>query len=317
MNVKSRTLDSRRRCEIAKGPVEPTSTFIHFPSYTSNMLSAVPKNACDCHIHVYDDRYPVATGATLFPANATISQYRDIQAVTGTTRAVLVTPSTYGSDNRSMLAGLRTMGHDARAVAVIDGNESDTELEAMNTAGVRGIRLNLSLGVVGSIGSLAQLAEKIEKFNWHIQVLMPPDLLAKHQGVFQHLPVPVVFDHFARISPTQVYAHPAHEVVLKLLHDRKAWVKLSGGYIVSESRTTSDPALDRLARSFIDAASDRVVWGSDWPHATAQAGVQPMPDNGKQMQCLVHWARDEATLHRILVTNPEMLYGFTNSSIKR
>ncbi|HLU04530.1 MAG TPA: amidohydrolase family protein, partial [Advenella sp.] len=272
---------------------------------------------CDCHIHVYDDRYPAVAGATLLPANATIEQYRDVQAVTGTTRAVLVTPSTYGSDNRSMLDGLRTMGDAARAVAVIDGSESDDELAALNAVGVRAIRLNLSLGVVGSINSIVPLAEKIQKFNWHIQVLMSPDLLARHHTVFQNLPVPVVFDHFARISPAQVYAHPAHDMVLKLLHDRKAWVKLSGGYIVSESRTTSDPALDRLARSFIDAASDQVVWGSDWPHATAQAGKQPMPDNEKQMQCLVQWARDEATLHRILVTNPETLYGFTNSSIKR
>lgn len=270
------------------------------------------KNACDCHIHVYDDRYPAAAGAKLFPANASIDQYRNVQAATGTTRAVLVTPSTYGTDNRSMLDGLRIMGDNARAVAVIDGTENDAELEALNTAGVRGIRLNLSLGVVGSINNVVSLAEKISKFNWHIQVLMSPDLLAQHATVFQDLPVPVVFDHFARISPAQTFVHPAHELVLKLLQERKAWVKLSGGYIVSEARTTSDPALDRLARSFIDAADDRVIWGSDWPHATAQAGVQPMPDDRTQMQCLMHWARDEATLRRILVTNPETLYGFTN-----
>ena len=211
-----------------------------------------------------------------------------------------------------MLDGLRIMGDNARAVAVIDGTENDAELEALNTAGVRGIRLNLSLGVVGSINNVVSLAEKISKFNWHIQVLMSPDLLAQHATVFQDLPVPVVFDHFARISPAQTFVHPAHELVLKLLQERKAWVKLSGGYIVSEARTTSDPALDRLARSFIDAADDRVIWGSDWPHATAQAGVQPMPDDRTQMQCLMHWARDEATLRRILVTNPETLYGFTN-----
>lgn len=98
-------------------------------------------NACDCHIHVYDNRYPTAAGATLFPANASIEQYRDeVQAVTGTTRAVLVTPSTYGTDNRSMLDGLRVMGNAARAVAVIDGTENDTELEALNAAALPHIK---------------------------------------------------------------------------------------------------------------------------------------------------------------------------------
>lgn len=276
------------------------------------MINAIPQNACDCHIHVYDDRYPAAAGATLFPVNATIDQYRAVQALTGTTRVVLVTPSTYGTDNRSMLDGLQKLGNTGRAVAVIDGNESDADLQAMNAAGVRGIRLNLSLGAVGSIHSLVPLAERIEKLNWHIQVLMSPDLLAENESVFQHLPVPVVFDHFARIHPTQAFNHPAHNIVLRLLSDRKAWVKLSGGYIVSESQTTSDPALDGLARSYLNAASEQVLWGSDWPHATAQAGLQPMPHDGEQMQCLVQWTRNEETLHRVLVTNPASLYGFTN-----
>ncbi len=274
----------------------------------------IPANACDCHIHVYDDRYPAATGAKLFPANASVDQYRCIQSVTGTERAVLVTPSTYGTDNRSMLTGLQVLGHCARGVAVIDGTESDTDLEVMRSVGVRGIRLNLSLGVVGNIEDIASLAERVRKFDWHIQVLMSPDVLVQHHAVFENLPVPIVFDHFARISPTQAYRHRAHEIVLKLLEEKKAWVKISGGYLVSESCRITDTGLTLLARSYIDAASDRIVWGSDWPHATAQAGLQPMPDDGEQIACLVQWAQDEQTLYKILVANPEKLYDFTNQS---
>ena len=65
------------------------------------------------------------------------------------------------------------------------------------------------------------------------------------------------------------------------------------------------------ARSFIDAAPDRVVWGSDWPHATASAGHQPMPDDAAQVDALARWAGDADRLRQILVTNPEQLYGFT------
>ena len=122
---------------------------------------AAPAGACDCHVHVYDGRYPPAAGATLLPPDASIAQYRAIQSRLGTQRAVLVTPSTYGADNRSMLAGLAELGEQARGVAVIDGTESDAQLEALHAQGVRGIRLNLSLGVTGSAAHIAPLAARV------------------------------------------------------------------------------------------------------------------------------------------------------------
>src|SRR5690606_2428664 len=104
---------------------------------------------------------PAATNARLRPSNAAIVQYQALQSSLGMERAVLVTPSTYGADNRCMLAGLRELGEQARAVAVLDGSEDDEHLAALHKAGVRGVRLNLSLGVVGTIHSLPMLAERI------------------------------------------------------------------------------------------------------------------------------------------------------------
>lgn len=88
-------------------------------------------------------------------------QYRAVQARLGTQRAVLVTPSTYGADNRPMLDALAQMGGQARGVAVIDGSESDAQLQALHGAGVRGIRLNLSLGVTSNIDQLLPLAARV------------------------------------------------------------------------------------------------------------------------------------------------------------
>ena len=72
----------------------------------------------------------------------------------------------------------------------------------------------------------------------------------------------------------------------------------------------ADPTLDALAHSFIEAAPERMVWGSDWPHATASAGRHPYPDDARQIERLAQWAGDAKTLRRILVSNPERLYGF-------
>lgn len=50
-----------------------------------------------------------------------MADYRRLQQRTGLRRCVLVTPSTYGTDNRPMLQALQALGDDARGVAVIDG----------------------------------------------------------------------------------------------------------------------------------------------------------------------------------------------------
>ena len=280
-----------------------------YSSGVSRPATAVPAGACDCHIHAYDARYPVAAGAKLSPPDATMPQYREIQARLGTQRAVLVTPSTYGADNRPMLDALAQLGEQARGVAVIDGSESDAQLQAMHEAGVRGIRLNLSLGVTSSASQIAPLAQRIAPMGWHLQLLMAPDRLAELAPLLSDLPVPLVFDHMARLAPSHAHAHPGHALVLRLLERRRAWIKLSGGYIVSPRHTIEDPALDALARSYLDANPDRVVWGSDWPHASATAGMQPLPDDARQLDRLAEWSGPER-LYQVLVRNPAALYGF-------
>lgn len=294
-----------------------TAHAVRFSAGTAVPRTMVPAGACDCHVHVYDSRFPAAPQARLLPPDASALNYAALQQRIGTTRVVLVTPSTYGTDNRPMLEGLAAlgaMGVPARGVAVIDGTESDAELQRLQAAGVRGVRLNLSLGVSGTVDSLLPLARRIAPLGWHLQLLMAPDVLVAQADVLRQLPVPVVFDHFGRIAPAQAGRHPAHALLLALLQGGQAWIKLSGGYIVSEQHSVEDPALDTLAASYLRCAPDRVVWGSDWPHATASAGVQPLPDDARQVDRLADWAHEagdsSATLQRVLVDNPAALYGF-------
>lgn len=296
---------------------ESFATPVRFSAGSAAPRTVLPKDACDCHVHVYDGRFPAAPGARLLPPDASAQDYRALQQRIGTARTVLVTPSTYGTDNRCMLEGLAALGPQARGVAVIDGGESDAQLQHLHAAGVRGVRLNLSLGVSGTVQSLMPLACRIAPLGWHLQLLMAPDLLATQGEVLRRLPVSLVFDHFGRISPAQAGQHPAHALLQDLLQRGQAWIKLSGGYIVSEHHSTEDPALDALAASYLRCAPERVVWGSDWPHATASSGAHPMPDDARQVDRLVDWAGqtgDAAILHRVLVDNPAALYGFTPPS---
>ena len=287
------------------------STLSPFSAGTDSANTPLPAGACDCHIHVYDASTPAVAGASLHPPAASIADYKHAQQRMGTRRAVVVTPSTYGTNNQPMLAGLAQLGEDGRGVAVLTGNETIDELRALHALGVRGARINLSLGVQHQTSDSDKVAQCIAPMGWHLQLLMPLDTLAPLASLLRSLPVDVVFDHFGRIPPNLCGQHPAHELLLALLHERRAWVKLSGGYLVSPTGSSDDPQLQPLARSFIHAASDRVIWGSDWPHATASAGRQPMPNDAVQVDALARWAGNAHQLKQILVTNPEQLYGFT------
>jgi len=96
-----------------------------------------PANATDCHHHIYNAKYPVDLKATLRPGDALVDDYRAFQKRIGTTRNVLVQPSTYGTDNRCHLDALAAFGPTARMVAVVNDSVSTEELKRMHALGAR------------------------------------------------------------------------------------------------------------------------------------------------------------------------------------
>ncbi len=61
-----------------------------------------------------------------------------------------------------------------------------------------------------------------------------------------------------------------------------------------------------MAEAFVAAAPERLVWGSDWPHPTESR----KPDDAVLLDLLRTWAADDEARRRILVENPQALYGF-------
>src|SRR3984957_18699245 len=125
-----------------------------------------PPNACDCHMHIYDSRFPVAPTAKLRPGNATVDDYRRLQKRLGTTRNVVVTPSTYGTDNSCTLDAMAKLSLSARCVAVVDTSVTDSELKRLNDLGVRGIRFNLVQSGATTIDMLEPLSRRVDHFGW-------------------------------------------------------------------------------------------------------------------------------------------------------
>lgn len=271
-----------------------------------------PWPACDCHMHIYDARYPAVTGARLRPPDAPVPSYRAVQQRLGLQRCVVVTPSTYGVDNRcttDALAALNASGTQARGIAVLDASVTDAALHALHGAGIRGVRFNQTLGGV-PLDDLEPLAARIAPLGWHVELLLPATLWPGIGARVQSLPVPVVLDHFGRL-PYPMQQHAGRREILRLLDNGRTWVKLSGAYLQQGvARTDWEADATAMAADLVRAAPQRLVWGSNWPHPSMHAGLHHAPDDADLLALLHRWAGDEVTAQRILVENPAVLYHF-------
>ncbi|HEV2546346.1 MAG TPA: amidohydrolase family protein [Stellaceae bacterium] len=265
-----------------------------------------PAGATDCHMHIYDSRFPVAPTATLRPPDAHVDDYRLLQQRIGTERNVIVTPSTYGTDNRCTLDAMRSIGSSARGVAVVDTSVTDAALKEMAAAGVRGIRFNLVQAGATTVEMLEPLSKRVHELGWHIQIHMLGDKIVEIADVLQRLPSPIVFDHLGRIPQPQGVDHPAFRVVADLVDKGRAWVKLSGAYIDSKSGPPAYSDTTKVAQAYVKRAPERLVWGSDWPHPTEKT----KPDDAVLFDLLAEWVPSEAARQRILRDNPAQLYDF-------
>jgi D-galactarolactone isomerase len=284
------------------------------PNSTGTQPSKVkaPANAADCHIHIYDSRFPQSNPRPgLNPKNATVQDYRLVQRRTGTSRVVIVTPRNYATDNRVTLDALQQLGASARGVAVVNPTVTDAELKGLNDGGIRGIRFTLGDPATAVVRweMVEPLAKRVADLGWHLQFNLDGQLIVANADLLRRLPTQLVFDHMGQ-PPLPAGPEHASFAILRGLIDRgRAWVKLSAPYDNSRIGPPNYPEATRIAEAYIKAAPERMLWGSDWPHRGAQNNKQ-QPDDALLFDLLAVWAPEEATRRRILVENPENLYGF-------
>jgi len=270
-----------------------------------------PPNAADCHHHIYDARYPADPKATLRPEDALIEDYRALQRRIGTMRHVVVQPSTYGTDNSCMLDAVAAFGAEARGVAVVNDGVSDAELKRMDALGVRGIRFNLAQAGATTPEMIEPLSKRVNDLGWHIQINAPAPVIMSIMDILERVPSPIVFDHLAHVPEPAGINDPLFARVRALIDKGKTWIKLSGAYQDTKVGPPTYADSSAVARAYVKAAPERMVWGSDWPHPSER---QVKPDDALLFDLLADWAPDEAVRHRILVENAEALYGFPKTA---
>lgn len=266
----------------------------------------LPAGSVDCHAHVIGTAWIAERSYT--PRPAPPAHYLAMLDATGVDHGVLVQPSVHGTDNTLLLQTLRAHPRRLRGIAVVAHDAPPAALDALQAAGVTGLRLNTTTG--GGIGleRIAPFAALCAERGWHLQLLVHARQLAGLQGRIGRLPVPVVIDHMGYVPPSDAAAGPSAErqALLALVRDEGAWVKLSGAFRLS---TAGPPYADlrELTAALADAAPDRCVWGSDWPQVHFRGA---MPTSGELLDALAEAVPDARRRNAILVDNPRRLYGF-------
>jgi D-galactarolactone isomerase len=286
---------------------------VRWSSGTAKPKTLAPPGAVDCHLHTYDHTYPVMPGATLLPEDATPEDYRALQQRLGTSRGVIIQPSTYGTDNRSQIASRQALGaENFRVIAVVAPDVTEAALRDLDAQGVRGVRFNLGFPGVLKLDDLAPIAPRLAALSWTCQINMRPKQIEENAALLASLPGTLVFDHLAQIpQPAGVDSVP-YKVMRHLLDTGRTWIKLSGAYVSSKQGAPDYADAGAVAAAYVKAAPERMIWGSDWPHPSEPKDHKP--DDARLFDLLAEWAGSEAAFKRIMVDNPEKLYGFAKVS---
>jgi len=269
--------------------------------------AALPPGACDCHFHVFDPAYPLAASASVAaPERAKLSDYRKVQAELGLTRGVLVQSSTYGFDNRCMLAALAELGASSRGVVTVAPSVDDATLAQLHAAGVRGVRFMMLNQPVLPWDALLPMAARIAPLGWHVNLQIDGADFPHRLQQLANLPIPLVIDHNGKfLSPPGVDA-PEFRALRSLMDTGRCWVKLSAPYETSRSGAPDYADVSLLARTLAQAYPQPCLWASNWPHV----GWATPPGDADMLRLLRAWTPDADAFRRILVDNPQQLYGF-------
>jgi 2-pyrone-4,6-dicarboxylate lactonase len=286
-------------------------------AHEATPLFRAPPGSCDAHFHVFGsaERYPVGgvnEKLRYTPPLAPLEDYLAHARPLGFERFVFVQPSAYGRDNSCMLDAMRALPGN-RGIVDIDQDAPDSLLAELDAVGVRGVRINVSPVKPREEGFAAAMRPRIERLDarcaelgWHLDFLLPGWLTQEHMGALRRLRCQFSLAHMGMFLARDGVGQAGFRQLLDLLRhgDGRAWVKLTGTYRMSTAQNFTD--VDPMVAVLLEAAPDRLIWGSDYPHLSFADKVGTVA----LFNLLHRWAPDDATKRKILVDNPARLFGF-------
>ncbi len=273
----------------------------------------LPAGAIDTHVHVFEDRYPLSPGRGYNPPESPLADLEHLHDTLGISRVVLTQPSVYGVDNSAIMDGVAALNAGspdrARAVIACSLDISDQELADFDAKGVRGVRLNTDNkgGMPFGMDQIPELATRIAPFGWHVEFLFPGRDILDLMPAFEALTVPMSIAHFAYQPATAGVSAPGFQALVDLVRAGNTWIKISGANRVSETDLPPYDDVKPMAQALIEAAPDRIVWGTDWPHPNK---YEANPNDGDLVNAFGDWVTDDGLRQKIMVDTPAAFYRF-------
>jgi 2-pyrone-4,6-dicarboxylate lactonase len=277
---------------------------------------APPIGSCDCQFHIYDDpkRYPPSPRTTYDPIDATFADAAKMHATLGFARGVIVHSSVYGSDHRLLLDTLESLPPSLKgrykATSIIDDDVGERELARLDAAGVCAARLNIAqmFGVTPTLQGARRTIDRVRELGWHIRLHVRGNDLLDFADLLEKIDdVPMVIDHLGHVDLAKGVDQPVCRWILNILKRENWWMMISNGNRDSAMEEGWDDAIP-VARAYIEAAEDRIIWATDWPHPM---WTKRMMNDAEEVELLYRYVDDDASLLRkILVDNPVKLHKF-------
>jgi 2-pyrone-4,6-dicarboxylate lactonase len=269
-----------------------------------------PPGAVDAHCHVFGpgDVFPYAPERKYTPGDAPKEKLWELRDYLGFERNVIVQATCHGADNRALVDALKASNNRARGIATVKQDVTDADLQALDAAGVRGVRFNFVKRLVDTTPRevLLSIAERIKPLGWHIVIYFEAAELHELYDFFTSLPTTVVVDHMGRPDVTEPVEGPEFELFVRLMRENtNFWSKVSCPERLSKSGPDGYDDVVPFARRIVETFPDRVLWGTDWPHPNMKSH---MPDDGKLVDFIPRIARTAELQRKLLVDNPMALY---------
>ena len=270
----------------------------------------LPPLACDAHCHIFGPaaKYPYALERPYTPPDAGLDDFRALHAKLGIGRAVIVNASVHGTDNRVALDAIAVSGGAYRAVANLDGAITERTLRELHEGGFRGCRFNFvhHLGGMPDRAVFERVIAMIAPLGWHVDLHFDAVDIPDYADMLTKLCLRYTIDHMGRVRAADGLDQLPFRTLIDLMQrDEKCWVKVCGCERVSSAGPPFTDAVP-FARKIIEAAPDRVIWGTDWPHPN----VKVMPNDGDLVDLIPLFAPEPDLQQKILVDNPARLFEF-------
>tara|TARA_R110000787_G_scaffold143861_2_gene257604 strand:+ start:186 stop:1091 length:906 start_codon:yes stop_codon:yes gene_type:complete len=278
----------------------------------------LPPGTVDTHFHIFGppEVFPWSPPErrVYTPPAAPLAHYHMLMDHLGIGRGVVIQPMAHGLDNAVTLDAIARSGGRLMGVAKVDDSFTARDLEKLHEGGIRGVRFNMFVegGGTNDKEMIETVIDRIRPLGWSITFHARAKHVLAYADWFRELPIPTILDHYGRIDFGDGIGQPAFQQLLSLIRETDhIWAKIS---CFERCSAEGPPYSDAppFAQALIEAAPERILWGTDWPHSQRYR-IGEQCDTGELVDMIPHLIPDEAQRRRILVENPLKLFPFESS----